>query len=123
MGRYGANAAMSGIYKITNNSNGKIYVGQSKNVWHRRDQHFAALHRGYHENKEMQADWNATRGRGFRFDVIEYCGVAQLNEREEYWIHTLNTLEPHGYNKGWVPYKRKEQKKPAYKQKHYYRSR
>lgn len=111
MGRYGAGVQFSGIYKITNNINGKIYVGQSKNVWRRREQHFMALYRGRHENTEMQKDWKATRGRGFRFDVIEMCGLDKLNEREEYWIHTLNTLEPHGYNKGWVPYKRKKKKK------------
>ena len=43
-----------------------------------------ALYRGRHENTEMQKDWKATRGRGFRFDVIEMCGLDKLNEREEY---------------------------------------
>lgn len=123
MGRYGEDAQLSGIYKITNSRNGKIYVGQSKNVWERRAQHFSALYRGKHENKSMQADWDATQGRGFCFSIIEYCDIEKLNEREEYWILILKTFEPHGYNKGWVPYRRKAQKKSAYKQKHYRRTR
>ncbi len=46
----------SGIYKITNNINGKIYVGQSENVYKRKAQHFTALRRNTHENKQMQKD-------------------------------------------------------------------
>lgn len=55
----------SGIYKITNLTNGKVYVGQSKNIYLRRKQHFTALRRGSHENREMQRDWNSNN-RGFR---------------------------------------------------------
>ena len=99
---------VSGIYKITNNLNGKIYIGQSQNVYERRIEHFVALRRGVHPNKEMQKDWNKNSN-GFRFDVIEFLQLKELNEREKYWIDTLGTIE-NGYNKGWVPYKRKEKK-------------
>ena len=61
---------LSGIYKITNQLNGKIYVGQSKNVYARKVEHFAALRRNKHPNQLMQKDWNKSN-RGFRFDVIE----------------------------------------------------
>lgn len=99
-------ANYSGIYKITNNLNGKIYVGQSENVYKRKAQHFLALRRHKHENKQMQKDWN-TNNAGFRFDVIEWCEISKLNEREKYWIETLHSYQPRGYNAGWVPYKRK----------------
>ena len=56
----------SGIYKITNLKNGKVYIGQSENIFVRRKQHFSALNYGYHDNKDMQADFTAQRGRGFR---------------------------------------------------------
>ena len=46
----------SGIYKITNLLNGKVYVGQSQNVFERKIQHFTALRNGNHENHEMQKD-------------------------------------------------------------------
>ncbi len=97
---------VSGIYKITNEINGKIYIGQSKNVYERRAEHFVALRRNRHPNKEMQNDWNKNN-RGFRFDIVEFCFLKDLNEREHYWIEKLGTIE-NGYNKGWVPYKRKE---------------
>lgn len=112
---------LSGIYKITNLKNGKIYVGQSQNVYVRCRQHIHALSVGHHPNKDMQKDWK-TDYRNFRADVIELCPLTKLNEREEYWIKKLNTIEK-GYNKGWVPYKRKTPKKPHYKQKRYHRSR
>ena len=47
---------LSGIYKITNLLNGKVYVGQSQNVFKRKIQHFTALRNGNHENREMQKD-------------------------------------------------------------------
>lgn len=47
---------LSGIYKITNLTNGKVYVGQSQNIFMRRKQHFTQLRRGVHENKQMQED-------------------------------------------------------------------
>ena len=34
----------------------------------------------------------------FLFEVIEECDCEILDERERYWIHQLNTLEPYGYN-------------------------
>lgn len=34
----------------------------------------------------------------FSFNVIEECDSNVLDDRERYWIETLNTLEPYGYN-------------------------
>ena len=101
---------LAGIYKITNLITGKVYVGQSNNVYARRIEHFTALRRGTHPNKLMQKDWNKNN-RGFRWDVIEFCPISKLNEREKYWIDQLGTMEPQGYNQTWVPYKRKEEKR------------
>ena len=111
---------LSGIYKITNQLNGKIYVGQSQNVYEREAEHFTALRRKKHPNKEMQRDWNKNN-RGFLLDVIEFCPLCSLNDREKYWIEELNTIEK-GYNQGWVPYKRKKPQKPAYRIRIYRRS-
>ena len=112
---------LSGIYKITNNSNGKVYVGQSKNVFIREKEHFLALRHNKHPNEAMHNDWNKSN-RGFRFDVIEFCPIAQLNEREKYWIEQCGSMEPNGYNQGWVPYKRRNVIKTRYRQ-HKYRRR
>jgi hypothetical protein len=56
----------SGIYKITNLKNGKVYIGQSENIFMRRKQHFGALRKGSHTNKQMQEDYSKQKGRGFR---------------------------------------------------------
>lgn len=113
--------SLAGIYKITNLLTGKIYVGQSQNVYERKIEHFTALRCGYHPNHLMQKEWNKDN-HGFRFDVIEYCALSQLNEREKYWIDKLDTMSPHGYNLDWVPYKRKK-KEIKRKQKHYRKTR
>ena len=33
-----------------------------------------------------------------KFEVVEECADAMLNDREEHWIKELNTFRPHGYN-------------------------
>lgn len=111
----------SGIYKITNLTNNKIYVGQSQNVFERKIEHFTALRRKKHPNKQMQKDWNKNN-RGFRWDVIEFVSIDKLNEREKYWIDTLNSAEPNGYNGPWVPYRRGD-KRPKRRQKRYHKTR
>lgn len=98
-----------GIYKITNNKNEKVYIGQSQNMYERWKQHRTALKNGNHPNKEMQKDWSKS-SRGFRWDVVEYCSLEKLNEREKYWIDKYNSIEE-GYNQGWVPFKRKNENK------------
>jgi predicted GIY-YIG superfamily endonuclease len=48
----------SGIYCITDMKNGRKYIGQSSDVYVRRNQHFSALCVGLHNNKQMQVDFN-----------------------------------------------------------------
>ena len=33
-----------------------------------------------------------------KFEVVEECPDAMLNDREQHWIRELGTLSPHGYN-------------------------
>ena len=49
----------SGIYCITNTINGKKYIGQTNNLSKRKVQHLSDLRNGVHDNRLMQADWNA----------------------------------------------------------------
>ena len=95
----------SGIYKITNLKNGKVYIGQSENIFIRKKQHFSALKHKTHNNKQMQKEFTAQKGRSFRWDVVEFCDIKELNKREKYWIDQYESIE-RGYNRGWVPYKR-----------------
>lgn len=85
---------MTGIYKITNQINGKSYIGQSIDIigrWNR--------HRSYAQ-KEDSPLYYAIRKYGienFIFEVIEECSLEALNEREIYWISYYNTYYD-GYN-------------------------
>lgn len=82
-----------GIYKITNLINNKIYIGQSKQIEVRWQQHKTS-------NKHY-AIYNAFKKYGidnFKFEIIEECPEDILNEREKYWIKFYNSLSPNGYN-------------------------
>lgn len=98
----------SGIYIITNKRTKKSYVGQSGNVYRRRKQHFSALKSGKHENWLLQFEFNMYGARSFEWKVLEWCNPADLNAREKYWIKTLDTMAPNGFNLDWVPYQRKQ---------------
>lgn len=106
---------MQGIYKITNSNNGKVYIGQSKDINIRRIQHFTALGRGTHENKIMQSDFTAN-SIGWFFEVLEECPLSLLNVREKYWIDFYRSYSAeHGYNltKGGGTRKRKYKGRPT----------
>lgn len=84
---------MTGIYKITNQLNGKAYIGQSIHIEQRWEEHLYkssschllkyALHKYGVEN--------------FTFEILEECNQEQLNEREIYWIAHYDTFK-NGYN-------------------------
>lgn len=106
----------SGIYCITNTKTGKKYIGQTNDLAKRRTQHMSALRNHVHDNRLMQADWNddPDAEKHFVFEILEKCPQAKMNERENYWIQTLETWAPQGYNINWKPVNRqkiKEQKK------------
>ena len=111
----------SGIYSITNTKNGKVYIGQSENVYLRRAQHTHALKHHNHPNEHLQKDYNKYGASNFVWRFVEQVGLSQLNDREHYWIEKLNTIWPKGYNIDWKPYKRKKTdvKKKGYKYKGY----
>ena len=96
-----------GIYKIENFANGKVYIGQSQNMYARWRQHLSKLKSGHHVNQDLQADWTKS-SRSFRWSVVEYCSLEDLNKREKYWINYYDSINT-GYNKGWVPFTRKEE--------------
>lgn len=84
-----------GIYKIVNKENGKIYVGQSRNI-HRR---MTDLHKGckylFHAIKKYGKE-------NFESSVVEYCDISELNDREKYWIKKLDShVSGNGYNVSW----------------------
>lgn len=77
---------MTGIYKIINLINNKVYIGQPVNIEKRWYGHKQDLIKQYHNNKHLQNAWNKYGENSFKFEVIEECNEEELNEREIYWI-------------------------------------
>jgi group I intron endonuclease len=91
--------AASGIYKITNKVNGKIYIGSTKNIKRRWKNHLNYLRRNAHPNNYLQNAWNKYGEENFEFEIIEFVEEEKLLEREQYWIDKLNATDKKiGYN-------------------------
>jgi group I intron endonuclease len=99
------------IYKITNISNGKIYVGQAVShiLNHKRYRPYG--HEGRFRchiseafsSKKNQSHYlnNAIRKYGvedFTVELLECCEIDKSDEREIHYIKELNSLFPNGYN-------------------------
>lgn len=94
-----AGATMIGIYKIENKINGKIYVGQSRNIDQRWYAHKNELNRNKHCNEYLQNSWNKYGEESFEFSVLEECTIDKLNDREIFWINKLySNNHDYGYN-------------------------
>ena len=90
--------ATSGVYKICNLINGKLYIGSSKNLVNRATNHRKNLKDNTHSNKHLQSSYNKYGGENFRLEIIEYC--SNYVEREQYWMDLLDVNNPKkGYNK------------------------
>ena len=88
-----------GIYCIENTVNGKKYIGLSRNIEQRWNEHRSKLRRGKHGNIYLQRAWNNYGEDAFRFYVVEVCESDALSEREEYYIAKEHTLSHEfGYN-------------------------
>ena len=80
-----------GIYKITQKSTNKSYIGKSINVSRRIEQHLNEESDDWH--KEFQNnldDWS--------IEYIEQCKPEELNAREQYWINYYDSYN-NGFNK------------------------
>jgi group I intron endonuclease len=78
----------SGIYKIVNKDNGKVYIGCSTCILFRWQMHRENLRRRVHSNRYLQKDWNLYGPSIFEFSLIEYVPfMNDLLKREKYWIH------------------------------------
>lgn len=81
----------SGIYKIMNIVNNKIYVGSAVDLRKRKSQHFSNLKNNKHVNKHLQSSYNKHGLENFKFEILEYVKDKEmLIEREQYYIDTLN---------------------------------
>ena len=85
------------IYKITNNINGKVYIGQTiQDVRKRWRRHCAPTSR----KSLIRTALFKYKKENFTFEVIDETptDVNELNNLEKYYIRQFNTTSPNGYN-------------------------
>lgn len=87
----------SGIYKIQNLVNGKMYVGSSSKIRDRFSQHRSGLRRGIHANQKLQRAWNKYGEENFKFSIILICENDSLLEYEQKIIDIYDVVK-NGYN-------------------------
>ena len=90
----------SGIYKILNLANGKIYVGSAFNLKKRESEHFHTLRNGTHHNYHLQKSFNKYGEKNFEFNIIEQIfDKSLILQREQYWIDFYKCYDAKiGYN-------------------------
>ena len=99
----------SGIYKITNLVNGKVYIGSTNDYLARFREHRTELKRNVHFNTHLQSAYNKYGVQNFKFEVIEFIENLEnlpltefkhlLEEREEFYIQLYESTDREkGYN-------------------------
>lgn len=88
---------MCGIYKIQNNKNGKIYIGQSIHLEQRWREHLILLRKNKHYNRHLQFAYNKYGEDSFTFTVIQTCDECDLDFYENKYIVEFNSVL-NGYN-------------------------
>lgn len=91
------------IYKISNDINNKIYVGQTKKTIQQRfDRHCAEARWKNTKNMPIVLAISKYGSHHFRIDILEECPDESpqdyIDSREVHWSQILNTLSPNGYN-------------------------
>lgn len=86
-----------GIYKFTEKETGKVYIGQSKNIWHRYGFHYSQAFSQPYDKISPFDQALCNNPTGFEFEIIEECPEEELTKRELYWIEYYNSVAQ-GYN-------------------------
>lgn len=85
------------IYKIENQLNKKVYIGQTNNYKSRIYDHKYTLRKNKSACRKLQYSWNKYGESSFKFEMIEPCTKDLLNEKEIYWISFYDSITK-GYN-------------------------
>ena len=88
---------ISGIYKITNLNNNKVYIGQAVNIAERLRTHIKAGIGIDPTNSELYKDMKKIGVENFTFEILEECPPSMLNDKEKFWISFYHGQD-FGYN-------------------------
>jgi group I intron endonuclease len=88
----------SGVYKIVNLQNNKVYIGSCQGSIRKRvNQHKHYLRKSSHHSKKLQNAWNKYGEEAFDFSLVELCEARVCIELEQKWIYIYDAFNK-GYN-------------------------
>lgn len=86
--------SISGIYIIINNRNNLVYIGQSKDIKKRIQQHFSGSF-----IQDSLIDFAIKQEpENFSWKILQECPIDELNYYEQYYIYYFDSMN-HGYNR------------------------
>lgn len=88
---------ITGVYKITQRSTGKVYVGSSVDIEKRIKSHFSMLTKNKHYNAKLQEAYNTGESDDFKYEVLTECTIKEMMLCENFWITELNAVDS-GFN-------------------------
>lgn len=91
----------SGIYRITNTINGKVYIGSAKDFEKRWKRHRNDATAGKHSSILFQRSWDKYGGDSFVFEIVERIEYDKTSilMREDYWMGVYKSRNPDfGFN-------------------------
>jgi group I intron endonuclease len=81
--------AIIGIYKITNNITKKIYIGQSKDIYRRFEEHqYSSI---ILKSTKLGKSLFKNGIKNHLFKIEEICNIDELNKKEGYYINKYNS--------------------------------
>ena len=93
---------LSCIYRLTNNINGKVYIGQTRDFRKRMSDYKNIIKRERQSSAIGQA-FTKYGHENFTADILEECKPSKLNERELYYITKYDACNPEcGYNNSYM---------------------
>ena len=90
---------ITGVYKILNKTNRKVYIGSATDIKKRWRDHKWYLNHNFHHNSHLQSAWNKYGVDNFEFLIILECTIDELLKNETEFILKYNSLNSvYGYN-------------------------
>ena len=98
VGRVIGNEKVTGIYKITNLTNNKVYIGQAVDIAERWRQHIKrAVGAEPMTTNKLYPIMQETGPYNFSWQIVEECKKEELTAKEKYWIQYYDG-QGYGYN-------------------------
>jgi len=92
----------SGIYKITNKFNGRIYIGSTIDFMKRWAAHQSDLFHNRHTNQYMQNDYNVCKKKygeePLTYEILEMVSKSELLIREQHYLNLFFDSKDQCYN-------------------------